>query len=136
MSHHHDCAHAQSSALEAKRHSSIASNIILVPACTKNYVLPLTSMTLTQYYGPKVPFYIFFSYLYAELGTQLNGLRDLDVERSFTKLSLAQKIQSFLGIILVVVSIAIAVVLTIKFKRQLAAMERKGKVEVWIREYD
>ena len=81
--------------MECRHHpwiSSIASNIILVPACTKNYVLPLTSMTLAQYYGPKIPFYIFFSYLYAELGTQLNGLRDLDVERSFTKLTLAQKI--------------------------------------------
>ena len=41
-----------------------------------------------------------------------------------------------MGIILVIVSIVIAIILTIKFKKQLAAMELKGKMEVWIKEYD
>ena len=35
-----------------------------------------------------------------------------------------------------IVSVVIAIILTIKFKKQLSAMERKGKLEIWILEYD
>lgn len=60
---------------------SITSNIVMLPACTKNYILPLTDLTLVQFYTPKLFFYTLFSYLFAKTGDSLEDISHLSSKR-------------------------------------------------------
>lgn len=109
---------------------SIISNIILLPACMKNYILPLTDMTLAQYYVPKIIFYAFFSYIFAKTGTTLDGIAQIDNEGSFSTMTNIQKFNFIVSISLITISIILIVVITTKFKKRYDGIQKEDKIIV------
>ncbi len=108
---------------------SVLSNILIIPSCMKNLILPLTEMELLVFVVPKIPFYAFFSVLFILVGLQIKDFKDLATEEdeSFRGKTPIQQIQFIISILFVVVSIGIAVYFSWISKDKFDEFERRDR---------
>jgi hypothetical protein len=58
---------------------------ILIPMALKNYSLPLTNLTFTQYVIPSTPFFAFYAALLVHTGLTITQIKEIFHPKEFSK---------------------------------------------------
>lgn len=118
---------------ECKKNPWICSflcNMVLLPTCTSNYVLPLTDMTEVQYLVPKLIYYGIQAILLGKVGADVKNIQDFQKkDKSFFDMSLFEQINIIFSFFLFIVSIIAAIMFTIRFNKKYSRYEKSNFIQ-------
>jgi len=104
---------------------SVISNVLILPACTKNYLLPLTEMTFPVFAIPKIPFYSFFGLIFVLVGMQLKDFEEMINGSSFFDKSPLEKFYFIISLLLILISVLVGFYFSYISKSKFKEFEEK-----------
>jgi uncharacterized membrane protein YdjX (TVP38/TMEM64 family) len=106
-------------------------NLLFIPISLKNYLMPLTSITLEQYAIVLFPVHMFYCAMFAFIGYSVKDINSLfhDGDESFSDKSTAAKIQTVMTYVLLALTIGLMIAFFFMAKKKYAEIEEEHKLQ-------
>ena len=98
---------------------SALSNILMVPNCLKNLVLPLTDMTLVQFMVPKFPIYMLLTLLSCMIGDELADFESLLSGKKLEAKTPTQVFEFYLTVFFLLLTVVVMGYVGVRFKKKI-----------------
>ena len=104
-------------------------NLLFIPASLKNYLMPLTSITLEQYAIVIFPVHMFYCAMFAFVGYSVKDINTLFHDKPFSEKSTAQQLQTVVTYFLLLLTIVLMIAFFILAKKKYTEIEEEHKMQ-------
>lgn len=105
-------------------------NLLFIPISLKNYLMPLTSITLYQYAIVLVPVHMGYCAMFAFVGYSMKDLNSLFDDVPFREKSTAAQVQTIVTYLLLILTVGLMVAFFFMAKKRYAEIEEQHRQEV------